>query len=408
MDFKLPELGEGVYEAEFIRWLVKVGDAVESGQNLLEVLTDKARMEVPSPFAGTIMSLHAEKGQTLKIGDVVLSYTPLGETSEAPVPASRSRTPAALQEVSRSVAVAHPNGGALPVKAAPSVRLLARKMGVDLAHITGTGPGGRILVEDLTRSFRPSAGEPPVRAEARPDYGMPGTRVKLRGLRRRIAEHMVRATHTIPHYSCVVECDVTELVQIRDSLREPFARAGLKLTYLPFIVKAVVKALKDIPIVNASLDDETEEIVFHDRYNLGIAVATNDGLIVPVIKNADQRDLASITREIDRLSHAARSGKATRDDLTGGTFTITSVGNLGGIISTPVINHPEVGILGIGKVVRRPVYDDNGEIRPADQVYLSFSFDHRVVDGAVGLTFANVLVQELQNPARLLLPEKLG
>jgi pyruvate dehydrogenase E2 component (dihydrolipoamide acetyltransferase)/2-oxoisovalerate dehydrogenase E2 component (dihydrolipoyl transacylase) len=226
-------------------------------------------------------------------------------------------------------------------------------------------------------------------------------------LRRKIAEHMALAKRTIPHYSYVDECDVTDLVKLRESLREPFARAGVKLTYLAFAVKAVVAALKEVPIVNASLNEADGEIVLHDRYHIGIAVSTPAGLIVPVIHDADKKDLAAIAREVDRLSTEARAGKAKRDDLLGGTFTVTSVGNIGGLFSTPVINHPEVGILGVGKIVKRPVFDDAGRVRPADLVYLSFSFDHRVVDGAVGAAFANILLRELRNPAALLLPARL-
>ncbi len=239
------------------------------------------------------------------------------------------------------------------------------------------------------------------------DYGKPGTRIKMQGLRRSIAQHMVVAKRSIPHYSYIDECDVTELVRLRDGLRDPYARAGVKLTYLAFFVKAVVAALQEVPIVNAVLDEKTDEIVLHDRYHIGIAVATPSGLIVPVIHDADKKDLGDIAREIERLSAAARAGKSRREDLLGGTFTVTSVGNLGGLISTPVINHPEVAILGVGKIVKRPVYDAAGQIRPADILYLSLSFDHRVVDGAVGAAFANVILRQLQNPAVLLLPTRL-
>jgi pyruvate dehydrogenase E2 component (dihydrolipoamide acetyltransferase)/2-oxoisovalerate dehydrogenase E2 component (dihydrolipoyl transacylase) len=218
---------------------------------------------------------------------------------------------------------------------------------------------------------------------------------------------MVLAKRTIPHYSYVDECDVTELVRVRDGLKEAYARAGVKLTYLPFFVKAVAAALKEVPIVNASLDEEAGEIVLHDRYDVGVAVATPAGLVVPVVRGADRKDLGQLAREIDRLSAEARSGKARREDLQGSTFTVTSIGSIGGLISTPVINHPEVGILGVGKVVRRPVYDDAGQLRPAELVYLSFSFDHRVVDGAVGAVFSNAVIERLRNPLPLLLPDKI-
>ena len=274
----------------------------------------------------------------------------------------------------------------------------------------GSGPDGRILIEDLTSRLQTPAIDPAAARNAPrscADYGKPGTRIKLQGLRRKIAEHMVQAKRTIPHYSYVDECDVTDLVRLRESLRDTFARAGVKLTYLPFFVKAVVAALKEVPIVNASLDEEAGEIVLHDRYHIGIAVATPAGLIVPVVRDADQKDLATIAREIERLSQRRPRRQIAPRGSAGSTFTITSVGSHGGLISTPVINHPEVGILALGKIVKRPVFDAAGHIRPADMIYLSLSFDHRVVDGAVGAVFANAILRNLQNPAALLLSPQL-
>jgi pyruvate dehydrogenase E2 component (dihydrolipoamide acetyltransferase)/2-oxoisovalerate dehydrogenase E2 component (dihydrolipoyl transacylase) len=265
------------------------------------------------------------------------------------------------------------------------------------------------LLEDLSTHIQPGSIAPKQpAAEPVPDYGTPGTRIKLQGIRRKIADHMVLAKRTIPHYTYVDECDVTDLVRLRESLKETYARAGVKLTYLAFFVKAVVAALKEVPVVNASLDEAAAEIILHDRYHVGIAVATPNGLIVPVIRDADHKDLAQIAREVERLSAEARSGKVRLEDLRGGTFTVTSIGGIGGLISTPVINHPEVAILGIGKVVKRPVYDASSNIRPADILYLSLSFDHRVLDGAVGAAFGNAIMRRLQNPATLLLPEKMG
>jgi pyruvate dehydrogenase E2 component (dihydrolipoamide acetyltransferase)/2-oxoisovalerate dehydrogenase E2 component (dihydrolipoyl transacylase) len=410
MDFALPEIGEGVYEAELIRWLIEAGAVVKRGQPLVEVMTDKATMEVPSPFAGTITTLRAQPGQPVKVGQVLLSYESAAPSAAAP----RGKAPAVEKPVHASVPMAtNHNGpvraeaaGRLPVKAAPSVRQLARKLGIDLGAIHGSGPEGRILIEDLAPRIQAPAA-PTVPAESTPDYGKPGTRIKMQGLRRTIAQRMVQSKRTIPHYSYIEECDATDLVRLRDSLRDTFARAGVKLTYLAFFVKAVVAALKEIPIVNASLDEESGEIVLHDRYHIGIAVAAPSGLMVPVVRDADQKDVGGIAREIERLSSAARTGKSRREDLLGSTFTITSIGNYGGLISTPVINPPEVAILGIGKIVKRPVYDNAGQIRPADMVYLSLSFDHRVVDGAVGAAFGNAILRQLQNPAALLLPARL-
>jgi pyruvate dehydrogenase E2 component (dihydrolipoamide acetyltransferase)/2-oxoisovalerate dehydrogenase E2 component (dihydrolipoyl transacylase) len=282
---------------------------------------------------------------------------------------------------------------------------MARKLGIDLSQMTGSGPDGRILIEDLsTQTPRPAPNDKPPAAEPRFDYGKPGTRVKFQGLRRKIADRMVLSKKTIPHYTYVDECDVTELVRLRKSLREPFAARGVKLTYLAFFVKAAVAALQEVPFVNASLDDNAGEIVLHDRYHIGIAVAAPQGLIVPVIHDAGHKDLLQIARDIERLSTEARAGKCKLEDLRGGTFTVTSTGNIGGLFATPVINHPEVGILGVGKVVKRPVFDDVGQVQPAEMVYLSFSFDHRVVDGAVGAAFSNAIIRQLRHPAAMLLP----
>jgi pyruvate dehydrogenase E2 component (dihydrolipoamide acetyltransferase)/2-oxoisovalerate dehydrogenase E2 component (dihydrolipoyl transacylase) len=414
MDFALPEIGEGVYEAEVVAWHVKPGDSVKRGQTLLEVMTDKATMDLPSPFSGTVVSLRAEPGQRVKVGSALLDYTPVGQ----PVAVGAN---VGGQESARSLAAERPapavlrNGparrpdGQATVKAAPSVRLLARKLGIDVTSVHGTGPDGRILIQDLTerltRTDRADGGKQP--AEPKPDYGRPGSRIQLRGLRRTIAERMARAKRDIPDYTYVEECDVTELVNLRTSLRDSFAGAGIKLTYLPFVVRAVVGALKEVPIVNSSLDEKAGEIILHDRYHIGIAVATPAGLIVPVIHDADKKDLPTVAREIERLGNEARAGRAKLDDLRGGTFTVTSVGNLGGLFSTPVINPPEVGILGLGKVVKRPVYDENDTIRPAHVLYLSFTFDHRVIDGAVCVAYSNAVCRQLNHPAALLLPERL-
>jgi pyruvate dehydrogenase E2 component (dihydrolipoamide acetyltransferase)/2-oxoisovalerate dehydrogenase E2 component (dihydrolipoyl transacylase) len=411
MDFHLPELGEGIYEAELVAWLVKEGEAVKRGQALMDVLTDKATMEVPAPFAGTVTALRARSGDQVKVGEVVLTYTPTGQAAETPaVPAKAETKARVLEAAPTNGPSAPPRPGDLPIKAAPSVRYLARKLGINLAQVHGSGPDGRILLDDLSdrlRTATPDGSAKPAPADVRPDYGTPGTRIKLHGVRRKIAEHMVLAKRTIPHYSYADECDVTELVRVREGLRETYARAGVKLTYLAFIVKAVVKALQEVPVVNASLDEQAGEIVLHDRYHIGVAVATPSGLLVPVVRDADRKGLAEIAREIERLIQEARAGRARLEDLRGGTFTVTSIGSVGGLISTPVINHPEVGILGVGKVVKRPVYDAAGNLRPADLVYLSFSFDHRVLDGAVGAVFGNAVIRHLQNPLPLVVPQPL-
>jgi pyruvate dehydrogenase E2 component (dihydrolipoamide acetyltransferase)/2-oxoisovalerate dehydrogenase E2 component (dihydrolipoyl transacylase) len=415
MDFRLPELGEGVYEAEFVAWLVKPGDTVKRGQNLMEVLTDKATMEVPSPFAGKINALLAQPGQPVRVGDVVLTYEGAGrsEDKERPQPAQTERKASPVVAAADGLPPSKRNGPSTPaedsavaVRAAPSVRFMARQLGIDLTRIKGSGPKGRILIGDLSAHMATRQARQETPATPR-DYGRPGTRLKFQGIRRRIAEHLVQSKRTIPHYTYVDEADVTRLVELRESLRPTFAEAGVKLTYLAFFVRAAVRALKEVPLVNARLDEQAGEIVLHDSYHIGVAVATPNGLIVPVIRDADRKDLAQIAREVERLGAEARSGKTRLEDLRGGTFSITSIGSIGGLFSTPVINYPEVGILGIGKIVKRPVYDAAGAVRPADMIYLSFSFDHRVVDGDVGAVFGNSLLRHLQHPATLLLPDQV-
>lgn len=438
MEFRVPELGEGVYEAELVEWRVRPGDVVKPAQTLAEMMTDKAVMDLPAPFAGTIDSLQAEAGSVVKVGQVILTYAPSGATApgsepppaiapqsvakaspETPRPKrsapSAAATPPATEPPLPADTLPTPAASVPRPPAAPSVRRVAAALGIDLLTVRGTGPGGRILLEDVTGLMKTSGETKPGAPKRSPtptprrqlpaDLGTPGARIAFRGMRRKTAERMVHSARTIPHYAYIDECDVTELVRLRDSLREPFAQRGVHLTFLPFFVRAAVEALKEIPLVNSSLDDDEDEILLHDRYDIGIATATPRGLVVPVVRRADRLTLGGIGREIERLSGEARTGTLRVDDLGRSTFTITSIGSIGGLISTPVINHPETAILGIGKIVKRPVYDAAGQIRPADMVYLSFSFDHRVIDGAVGAAFGNAVLKRLQNPAALLLAD---
>ena len=406
MDFPLPPVGEGLFEVELLRWLVKPGDAVARGESLLEVVSDKATMEVPSPFAGTVTETLGTPGEKLKVADVVLRYQTAGEPRASATGVLSARTPVANALGSPVNALGSPVV-VRAVAAAPSIRLLARKLGIDLATVRGSGPGGRVLIGDVVPLIPSRNGDSPKAASPAFDFGTPGTRVKLTGLRRKIAEQMVASVRAIPHYTYVDECDFTELVRLRAQLKDPLAKLGVKLTYLPFVLKAVALALKEVPIVNATHDDAAGETTLHDRTHLGVAVAAPAGLFVPVVKDADRRDIVGLAREIERLSADVRAGKAKPDDLKGGTFTVTSIGSVGGLIATPIINRPEVGILAVGKIVRRPVYDDAGNVRPADLAYLSFSFDHRVIDGAVGASFGNAVIRRLQAPATLLLPDSL-
>jgi 2-oxoisovalerate dehydrogenase E2 component (dihydrolipoyl transacylase) len=420
MDFSLPPVGEGLVEVELVRWLVRPGDAVTRGQPLMEVMSDKATMEVPAPFAGVIQSTQGEAGEKLQVGQHILAYALDGEavvTSGGRQFPENGMASGGLQ-APEVVGGEKPRGtdpprtpsisnGTHRASAAPSVRHLARKLGVDLLKVRGSGPAGRVLLDDLTGFLTPKGSAPAAKPAApKVDYGTPGTTQRLAGLRKVIAERMVASKRTIPHYAYVDECDATDLVRLRNQLKEPFAANGVKLTFLPFLITAVVRALKDVPIVNSSYDEASQTISLHDKYNVGFAVSVPNGLIVPVIKNADKLDLAGIANEVERLGEACRTNKIKADDLQGGTFTITSVGNIGGLISTPIINAPEVGIMGVGRIVKRPVYDDSGNLRPADLLYLSFSFDHRIVDGAVGIAFGNAVLKRLQNPGTLMMGEK--
>lgn len=412
MEFCLPELGEGIIEAELVQWMVAPGDKVVRGQDIAEVMTDKAAVELPSPFTGTIDQLLVEPGQQINVGDSMLHY----ETADdGAVPTT------SLETVSEST-LANKTGPSLrrPIStghspsavAAPSVRRMARQLGIDLSTVRGSGPNGRVLIDDLATAVnRTEISAAPLEGQSKECRSekpaskkpVPGTRTPIRGLRRTIAQRMTHAVQTIPHFSYIDEVDVTDLVRMRESLKEPFAKKGINLTYLSFFAKATIAALQEVPQVNASIDTEAGEIVLHDHYHIGIATDTPRGLTVPVLRDVDQKDLPQIASEIVQLTNAARAGKATADQLQGNTFTITSTGGIGGLISTPIINEPAVGILGIGKVVKRPRYDDAGKIFAADVVYLSLSFDHRVVDGADAARFANSLIARLNNPASLLL-----
>jgi 2-oxoisovalerate dehydrogenase E2 component (dihydrolipoyl transacylase) len=403
MDFRLPELGEGVYEAELVSWLVKPGESVKRGQLLMEVLTDKATMEVPAPFSGIVTRLDAQPGQTIKVGETILGFQTSEELEASSIEGngeSQAQASGKLKELDagRSIVV-----DTRSVRAAPSVRHLARKLGLDLATVTGSGPGGRILIDDLTPAINRVAATPPG-PDSGPaiDVGKAGTRVKLQGIRRKIADHMVESVRAIPHYAYIDECDVTELVRLRKSLRGLYEARGIDLTYLAFIVKASALALKEVPIVNATLDEKASEILLHDHYHIGVATTTKNGLIVPVVREADKKDLGQIARDVESLSSSARAGKIKLEDLRGATFTVSSIGGIGGLISTPIIHYPEVAILGVGKIVTRPVFDAAGNVRPADMMYLSLSLDHRVIDGAAAALFGTAIRRMLENPAQLL------
>ncbi|MQB01547.1 MAG: 2-oxo acid dehydrogenase subunit E2 [Actinobacteria bacterium] len=407
-DFKLPDLGEGVTEAEIDKWLVEEGDVVEEDDLIVEVITDKATAEIPSPFAGTVSRIHAKEGDVVPVGTVLITIgdatssdrgtgvaVPAGLSPDAPPPPPPADRATASPEAA--------SGNGVAVKAMPPVRKLARELGVDLESVTGSGPQGRILradVEAVASTPGPSQAAPSIPGGARVEIPPGGRREHYRGIRRTIGERMTQAHLTIPPVTHVEDCDVTELDATRRLANER-AHEMQKLTFLPFIVKAVIAALKDHPAMNASLDEEAGEIVFHDRYNIGIAVDTPAGLTVPVIKDADKKRLRDIAAELERLSQGARAGTLEADELRG-TFTITSPGKFGGLMATPIIFHPQAGILGVHRAAERPVVRD-GQIVARLMMNLSITFDHRILDGLTAAKFCLDVVRLLEHPAVLAL-----
>ncbi|MHB1845954.1 MAG: dihydrolipoamide acetyltransferase family protein [Deltaproteobacteria bacterium] len=418
-EFKLPDIGEGVIEGEVVRWLVQDGDSVQVDQPLVEVMTDKATVVIPSPKAGKVVERRGTEGGMAKVHETLVVIE-VGEaaagaaTTAAPVKGA-TKEPAIAAPAPQKPAVTAPAPVQLQaaaatgerVRATPVTRKLAAEHGVDLGHVAGSGPGGRVLKNDvlaLVSNGGAAPGSSPVPARRPAGEGPLEERIPIRGLRKRIAEKMQRSKRTAAHFTFVEEVDCSRLVELRQRLNDAQAKAegGVKLSYLPFIVKAVIEGLRRYPTLNASVDDEKNELVVKHSYNLGIAAATPDGLIVPVIHGADRLSLRGIAQEIERLAGDARVGKSRLDDLQGGTFTITSLGQTGGLFATPVINHPEVAILGVHRMRPRPVVRD-GQIVVRDMMYLSCSFDHRVIDGSVGAQFTYEIIKYLENPELLLL-----
>lgn len=452
-DFKLPDLGEGIHEAQIIKVMVKEGDTVQPDQAIMEVETDKAAVELPVPFGGTISKLNVKVGDTVKVGSVLLS---VGETGEAagstPAKAEASKA-APAKSVALASAPAMPTRSAEmpsavaesprrsdgPIPAAPAVRRYAREQGVDLAVVHGTGPGGRIVREDVERylvsggsptgAAQPSSGSrgnavaEPSRAAAAPmSYGGDGAaprsmpaepmpdfsqwgpvrREALPQIRKTISRQMVRSYLTIPHVMHADEVDVTDLEDFRKRQGEALASTGAKLTLTAFVVKAVAGALRQFPTFNASYDEAASEMVYKDYVHIGVAVDSPKGLMVPVVRDADRKGLVSISKEMKELADKAREFKLDVAAMRGGTFTVTNVGALGGTMATPIINYPEVAILGMGKLEWKPVVRDM-QIVPRKILPLFLSFDHRVIDGADGARFIRAVIGYLENPLNLLL-----
>jgi pyruvate dehydrogenase E2 component (dihydrolipoamide acetyltransferase) len=430
-EFKLPDIGEGISEVELLQWYVHEGDVVQEDQNLAEIETDKAVADLPSPYAGVIQRLYHQPGDRIAVGSVLVAFAEdeRGRTEmEAaqakprgvePSPKAEADTGAA-QEIDRSASAP----GAGHVLAAPATRRRARELGVDLAGVQGTGPGGRITLEDVERLARdgkqtPAAVEAPPSATAEPaehpprmitepmalpDFSQwgPVEPAALSATRRQIARKMVHSLFTAPHAAALDEADVTELEALRRQTQQRLQDGHLHLTLLPFVMKATVAGLKQFPALNSSLDDQRQELILKRYYHLGIAVDTERGLIVPVIRDVDRKSLLNLAAELGEKFQRTREGKISLDELRGGTFTLTNAGALGGHAFIPIINYPEVGILGIGRAQPKPVVRD-GQIVVRTMLPLSMAFDHRVVDGADVVRFLALVIRLLQDPIQLLM-----
>ncbi|PKA45406.1 2-oxo acid dehydrogenase subunit E2 (plasmid) [Rhizobium sullae] len=406
---KMPDVGEGVAEAELVEWHVKAGDPVREDMVIAAVMTDKATVEIPSPVTGTVVWLGAEIGDRIAVKAPLVRIETAGEGGkvQAEIPAAITSTRAAepLPPAVEPVKVTEPKPEIMPRTAAampaekplasPAVRLFALEHGVDLRQVTGTGPAGRILREDidlfLARGAVPSPAQAPARKTATEE-------IKLTGLRRRIAEKMELSASRIPHITYVEEIDMTALEELRATMNRDRKKDQPKLTVLPFLMRAIVKAVAEQPNLNATFDDHAGMLTRHAGVHIGIAAQTPAGLMVPVVRHAEARSIWDCAGEMNRLAEAARTGSATRDELGGSTITISSLGALGGIVSTPVINHPEVAIIGVNKIAVRPVWDGT-QFVPRKMMNLSSSFDHRIVDGWDAATFVQRIRFLLETPA---------
>ena len=412
-EFKFPDVGEGITEGELVKWKVKEGDKVKEDQVLAEVETDKAVVEIPSPKSGIISKLHHKEGDTIKVGEVIVTISVQGEPEEG--------KPQIKFEERKSVGVVGELEEApeeeQPIKVVPTskeveghvlalpfVRRIAKELNVDITKVKGTGKDARITEQDV-RSVAEKQTEEAKKTEIKiiKKYDLYGyiDHVPLKGIRKAIAKHMVESVRAAPHVTHMDMADVTHLWEVREKQKEIGEKQGIHITFMPFIVKAVVAGLKGHPYINSTLDEEHEEIILKKYYNIGIAVDTEEGLIVPVVKIADKKNIFEIAKEIEDLATKTRDRKIDLGDLRGGTFTITNVGSIGGIFATPIINQPEIAILALGKIHERPVVK-NSQIVIRKMLPMSLAFDHRVVDGAEAARFTNVVKKYLEEPEMFL------
>jgi len=417
-EFKLPDIGEGVAEGEILKWFVKEGESVKEDQPLVEVMTDKVNVQIPSPRSGLVSRVLAKEGETVKVGQTILVISEDGEKKPGFAPSSsvpqettglQPQTPrgANLSESGTTTTTATAR-----VLATPATRRLARELNVDISTLKGGGPQGRVTDEDVRSAAQKRGTTQGVTTRIVPVtttttavvVTQPSKKeqaIPLRGIRRTIAERMVKSRDTAAQVTHVDEADVTELVLIREALKGSAEKRGVKLTYLPLIVKALIPALKEFPYLNSSLDEQSGNIILKGYYNFGIAVDTEQGLVVSVVKDADTKDIFTLAGEIEKLAEKARAGQLALEEVHGSTFTVTNVGAIGGLFATPIINLPEVAILGVYKIVKRPVFRE-GKVEVRDMMYLSLTFDHRVVDGAYAARFTTRVIETIQDPKKLL------
>jgi len=424
IEFKLPELGENIEDGDIVHVLVSEGDTIAANDGVFEIETEKAVVEIPCPHAGKVTQIHVEAGETVRVGQVLLTIEPEdSEPEEAPPvkeeksdepeepPREQPRPEPAAKEKEKPTPPAktpprreEPSAGTIP--AGPAARRLARELDVDLSRVQGSGKRGRITREDVEAAAGeaepsgPAAVTPP--GEPDQDPWGPIRRDRLSKIRQTIAAQMAKSAATIPHVTNFDDADVTDLESLRKGLPRDYLGEGVRLTTMPFVIKAVAMALKQHPLVNASLDEENNQIVYKEYVNVGIAVDTPRGLVVPAMRNVDRLPIARIARELTLLAERARDAQFTLEELRGGTFTISNLGAVGGMYSTPIINHPEVAILRVGRSRSMPVVRE-GAIEPRIMMPLSLSYDHRLVDGAAAGRFLNDVIDFLQSPAKLLL-----
>ncbi|RDY69965.1 dihydrolipoamide acetyltransferase family protein [Halobacillus sp. SY10] len=427
-EFKLPDIGEGIHEGEIAKWFVKPGDEVKEDDVLCEVQNDKAVVEIPSQVDGTVKDIHVDEGETTTVGTVIITIDDGSEdapASEEPKEEPKEEKEEAPKEESKEDKAEQPaasaNDGDVDedrrVVAMPSVRKFARDNDVDIRKVQGSGKNGRVLKEDVESFMNGGQAEAATEApaedkqeeaattqQAAPAAGeaYPETREKMSGIRKAISKAMVNSKHTAPHVTLMDEVDVSELVAHRKKFKAVAAEQDIKLTYLPYVVKSLVSTLKKYPVLNTSIDDNTDEIIQKHYYNIGIAADTEKGLMVPVVKDADRKSVFSISSEINELAVKARDGKLSSEEMKGASTTITNIGSAGGQWFTPVINHPEVAILGIGRIADKPIVRD-GEVVVAPVLAISLSFDHRIIDGATAQHAMNNIKRLLNDPQLIMM-----